>query len=149
MSNVIYTAGEVITKQGAIAHFLYVLSTGKAEVRANIDPDGGGPLPSQAKVVATLEAPDFFGEMGLMTGEPRVADVVAVTDVSCFRLGKATFESVLHDRPELANELSDTLAARRINLIEKRDGLDPDARQSRHSAERDRILDGIKGFFGL
>ena len=149
MSHVIYSAGEVITKQGAVAHWLYVLGAGKAEVRANVDPDGAGPIAPQTKVIATLDAPDFFGEMGLMTGEPRVADVVAVTDVSCFRLGKDTFESVLRDRPELANELSDTLAARRVNLIEKRDGLDAEGRMSLHSAERDRILDGIKGFFGL
>lgn len=149
MSHVIYTAGEIITRQGAVAHWLYVLTAGTVEVRAKIDPDGAGPAPSQTKVIATLAAPDFFGEMGLMTGEPRTADVVATTDVDCFRLGKETFEQVLIDRPEIANVLSDTLAARRLNLTAVRDGLDPKERTSRHSAERDRILDGIKGFFGL
>ena len=149
MSSVIYTAGEVITRQGAVAHWLYVLSSGKAEVRANIDPDGDGPLPAQTKVIATLQAPDFFGEMGLMTGEPRIADVVAVTDVECFRLGKETFQHVVLERPEIANELSELLAARRVNLIAVRDGLDAEERMSRHSSERDRILKGIKGFFGL
>jgi len=149
MSHVIYTANEVITRQGAVAHWLYVLTAGKAQVRANIDPAGAGPAPAQAKVIATLEAPDFFGEMGLMTGEPRIADVVAMTDVECFRLGKETFERVLLERPEIANELSETLASRRVNLIAVRDGLDAEARMSRHSSERDRILQGIKGFFGL
>ena len=149
MSHVIYTAGEVITKQGAVAHWLYILNSGTAEIRTNVDPDGAGPAPTQTKVIASLEAPDFFGEMGLMTGEPRAADVVASTDVDCFRLGKATFEQVVVERPDMANELSETLAARRVNLIAKRDGLDPDARVSRHASERDRILDGIKGFFAL
>lgn len=149
MNHVIYTAGEVITRQGAVAHWLYVLTSGSAEVRANVDPDGPGPLPSQAKVVASLKAPDFFGEMGLMTGEPRMADVVATTDVDCFRLGRTTFEQVLLERPQLAEELSEKLATRRVELIEVRDGLDPGARSSRHASERDRILDGIKGFFGL
>jgi small-conductance mechanosensitive channel/CRP-like cAMP-binding protein len=149
MSHVIYTAGEVITRQGAVAHWLYVLTSGKVQIRTNVDPDGDGPAPAQAKTVATLEAPDFFGEMGLMTGEPRVADVVAMTDVDCFRLGKQTFEHVFLDRPEMANELSETLAARRVNLIAVRDGLDADARLSRHASERDRILGGIKGFFAL
>jgi small-conductance mechanosensitive channel/CRP-like cAMP-binding protein len=149
MSHVIYCAGEVITRQGAVAHWLYVLTSGKVQIRANVDPDGDGPAPAQAKLIATLDAPDFFGEMGLMTGEPRAADVVALTDVDCFRLGKATFERVVVERPEMANELSETLAARRVNLIAVRDGLDPDARLSRHASERDRILDGIKGFFGL
>jgi len=99
MSHVVYTSGEVITRQGAVAHWLYVLTSGTAEVRANVDPDGDGPEPTHVKVVATLSAPDFFGEMGLMTGEPRAADVVATTDVDCFRLGKETFERVLLGRP--------------------------------------------------
>jgi len=149
MSHVIYTANEIITRQGAVAHWLYVLTSGKVQIRANVDPDGDGPLPSQAKIVATLDAPDFFGEMGLMTGEPRTADVVAATAVECFRLGKDTFQHVVVERPEMANELSETLASRRVNLIAKRDGLDPDARLSRHTTERERILEGIKGFFGL
>lgn len=149
MGHVIYTAGEVITRQGAVAHYLYILKSGTVEVRANVDPDGDGPIPSQAKVIAALHAPDFFGEMGLMTGEPRAADVVAVTDVDCYRLGKATFEQVVVERPQMAEELSETLAARRVDLTARRDGLDPDARISRHASERDRILGGIKGFFGL
>ena len=66
-----------------------------------------------------------------------------------FRLGKETFEHVVLERPEIANELSETLASRRVNLIAVRDGLDADARLSRHTSERDRILQGIKGFFGL
>jgi CRP-like cAMP-binding protein len=149
MSHVVYTAGEVITRQGGVAHWLYVLTSGTAQVRANVDPDGDGPEPSQAKVVATLTAPDFFGEMGLMTGEARAADVVAMTDVDCFRLGKDTFERVLLERPEIVGELSEKLATRRVELIAVRDGLDPGQRMSRHASERERILGGIKGFFGL
>lgn len=149
MSHVIYTQGEVITRQGAEAHWLYVLTSGTAEVRANIDPDGEGPAPAHTKVVATLHAPDFFGEMGLMTGEARTADVIATTDVDCFRLGRETFQQVLLERPEMAGELSEKLATRRLELLTVRDGLDPKVRSSRHASERDRILDGIKGFFGL
>lgn len=149
MSHVIYTAGETITRQGAVAHWLYVLTSGTAEIRTHFDPDGEGPLPAQTKVVATLEAPDVFGEMGLMTGEARAADVVATSDVDCYRLGKETFERVLLARPEIAQELSEKLAARRVELIAVRDGLDASAKTARESMERDRILGGIKAFFGL
>lgn len=149
MSHVIYTAGEPITRQGAVAHWLYVLTSGRAEIRMNVDPDGDGPLPPQARLVATLAAPDVFGEMGLMTGEERSADVIAVTDVECFRLGKETFERVLLARPEIADELSAKLAARRVELIAAREGLDASAKSERESMERDRILGAIKGFFGL
>ncbi len=158
MSHVMYTAGEVITRQGAVAHWLYVLTKGTVEVRANVghgsgdqrrrDADAGAGA-AQSKTVATLRAPDFFGEMGLTTGEPRVADVVATTDVDCFRLGKVTFEEVLVERPEIAEELSQKLAARRVGLLEVTGGLAPGARSSREASERERILGAIKGFFGL
>lgn len=149
MTHFIYTAGEVITHQGAVAHWLYVLTNGTVEVRANVDPGGPSPTPPKTKVVATLAAPDFFGEMGLMTGEPRAADVVATTDVDCFRLGKATFEHILLARPQIADELSEKLATRRVELSDVLGGLDPGERLSRHASERERILGSIKGFFGL
>ena len=142
MTHVLYTAGETITKQGATAHWLYVMTSGGAEIRANVE--GKAPL-----VVARIVAPDFFGEMGLMTGEPRSADVVATSDVDCFRLGKETFERVLLGRPEIANELSEKLASRRVELMAVREGLDANARNARHASERERILGGIKSFFGL
>ena len=149
MSHTIYVAGETITRQGAVAHWLYVLTSGTAEIRMSFDPDGDGPLPAQQKIVATLKAPDVFGEMGLMTGEARSADVVATSDVDCFRLDKATFEQVLLNRPEIANELSEKLATRRVELIAAREGLDASAKNARHSVERDRILGNIKSFFNL
>ena len=149
MNPVIYTAGEVVTKQGNVAHWLYVLTSGRVEVRMSVDPDGPGEAPKQTKVVATLEAPAFFGEMGLMTGLPRTADVVAITDIDCYRLGKETFQHVLLARPEIALEISEKMATRRLELIAVRDGLDHDARLSLHASERDKILGSIKEFFGL
>jgi CRP-like cAMP-binding protein/small-conductance mechanosensitive channel len=142
MSQTIYVAGEVITRQGAAGNWLYVITLGTAEVRTNIEPE-------HQIVVAQLAAPDFFGEMSLMTGEPRSADVVAVGDVDCFRLGKETFETVLLARPEIAIELSDKLAARRVELIAAREGLDPTSKREREASERARILGGIRAFFAL
>src|ERR1051325_4139871 len=100
MSHVMYTTGEILTRQGAVAHWLYVMTSGSVDIRVTVDPDGPGPMPEQAVVVAHATAPDFFGEMGLMTGEPRSADVIATSDVDCFRLGKDTFKTVLLGRPE-------------------------------------------------
>lgn len=149
MGHVIYTGGEVITRQGARANWLYIMTRGSAEVRTTYDPDGEGPIPAANKLVATLTAPNFFGEMGLMLGEPRQADIVAVTDVECFRLGTEAFERVLLARPAIVDELSDRMASRHMELIAVREDLDAAARQSRHDKERDQILTGIKSFFGL
>ncbi|HYJ45555.1 MAG TPA: mechanosensitive ion channel family protein, partial [Pyrinomonadaceae bacterium] len=59
-----FVKGEAMTRQGAEAHWLYIMTRGDAEVRIGVD----GNL---NKKVAELHAGDFFGEMGLMTGEPR------------------------------------------------------------------------------
>lgn len=142
MSHMIYTAGERITRQGAVAHWLYVLTSGTADIRVTT-PDG------EHATVAKIRAPDFFGEMGLMTGEPRTADVVATSDVDCFRLGKDGFQQVLLGRPEIVDELSQKLATRRVELMAVREGLDAAAMKAREASERDRILGSIKSFFGL
>lgn len=181
MSHVLYTDGEVITRQGAAGHWLYIMTAGSAEIRAGIT-DGGGatqPLPRAGDTpdpdagvgatgaidpeaaaaaqpvagpkvrIARISAPDFFGEMSLMTGEPRSADVIAVGDVDCFRLGKDTFKTVLLGRPEIATELSDKLAARRIELAAARGDGDTRSLRERQASERARILKGIKAFFAL
>ncbi len=131
-----FTAGERMTRQGAVAHWLYVMTSGKAEVRRKHD-DGTEVL------LASLKAPEFFGEMGLMTGEPRIADVVATSDVECFRLRKEGFQKVLLNRPEIAKELSTRLAERRVELLAAA------GRESTQKEEEERIFDGIRRFFGL
>lgn len=148
MTQSLYTAGERITRQGAVAHWLYLITNGTVEVRTNVDFDGAGPRDATPIPVAQITAPDYFGEMGLMTGAPRSADVIAVTDVECFLLGKQTFESVLVARPEIAEVLAKTLAERRLGLMAKRDN-DPSAMTEHMRSEMARILGGIKTFFGL
>jgi small-conductance mechanosensitive channel/CRP-like cAMP-binding protein len=132
---------EVITRQGAQANWLYVLTKGEAEVRI-ASPEGD-------RRVAVLKAPSFFGEMALMTGQPREATVVALTEVECLRVDKADFQEILQRRPAIANRISEILAARRVELDAAREGLDPDAHSQRLSRENVRILSSIKQFFGL
>jgi small-conductance mechanosensitive channel/CRP-like cAMP-binding protein len=138
-----FTAGEIITRQGAVAHWLYILERGDVEVRTRIDGS------TDAKLVATMSGPNFFGEMGLMTGEPRFADVIAKTDADCYRLDKAGFEKIILNRPQIAQEMSERLAERRVELIAIRDGLDDETRLARQKKEQAHILQSIQDFFGL
>jgi small-conductance mechanosensitive channel/CRP-like cAMP-binding protein len=146
---VTYAAGETVTRQGAIAHWLYILTSGECDIRVHVDPDGPGPAHEVDKQVAHIHAPDFFGEMGLMTGAPRFADVIATTEVECFRLGKAPFERVLLARPAIVTELSEKLASRRVELMAVRDNLSEEARRLHMSTEREKIVGAIKQFFGI
>jgi small-conductance mechanosensitive channel len=138
-----FTAGETVTKQGAQAHFLYILCTGEVEVQRR--GDEGQPV----KVVAHVRAPGFFGEMGLLTGEPRGADVVALTDIECYRLDKEGLERILHERPEIAEQLSHTVAKRQVEMWSVREDMDARARAATMADAQTHILDKIQTFFGL
>ncbi|MFZ5894931.1 MAG: cyclic nucleotide-binding domain-containing protein [Myxococcota bacterium] len=137
-----FVRGEVATRQGATAHWLYVLSKGEVEVRIAGD-DGS------ERRVAVLKAPAFFGEMALMTGAPREATVVALNDVECLRVDKDDFREVIAARPELAKEISEVLAKRRVELEAARDNLDHEAKLRRTESERSRILGAVREFFAL
>ncbi len=136
-----FSRAEVITRQGAAANWLYVLTKGEVEVRVAIA-EGD-------RRVAVLSAPSFFGEMALMTGQPREATVVALTEVECLRIDKAGFQGILQHRPAIAERISEILATRRVELEAVREGLSPDNHNQRISRENLRILSGIKQFFGL
>jgi len=137
-----FSPGEVITRQGARAHWLYVLLKGAAAVRVSA-PDG------EERQVAVLEAPNFFGEMALMTGQPREATVIAQGEVECLRVDRKDLEGIIQRRPEIASEISGVLATRRVELAAAREGLDSNAKSQRLSSERNRILHAIRDFFAL
>jgi CRP-like cAMP-binding protein len=102
----------------------------------------------EPRVMASLEAPEVFGEMGLMTGVLRGADVVATSDCECYRIDKPTFERILLARPEAAKELASKLATRRASN-EQLAKMNDAERKRHHENEAARILGGIKEFFGL
>jgi CRP-like cAMP-binding protein len=87
--------------------------------------------------------------MGLMTGEPRSATVVALTDVECYRLDKDTFQAILHSRPEIAEDISAVLARRRVELEAAKGDLTDEARRVRLRYHQGDLLRRIQNFFTL
>lgn len=138
-----FVRGEAMTRQGAEAHWLYLIIKGNAEVRVSVD---GG---KSSERVATLNAGDFFGEMGLMTGAPRTATVVALSDVECYRLDKESFQATLKSRPEIAEDISNILARRRVELEATREGLTDDIKKIRMQHHQSDLLRRIQNFFTL
>jgi len=136
-----FARGEVMTKQGADAHWLYLLEEGRASVRVS---DG-----VTEKEVAQLTDGSFFGEMSLLTGEPRSATVVAETEVECFRLDKAAFQSVIQKRPEVMKEVAALLASRRVTLAAAREGLDAETERARRTSDEVALLDRMMRFFRI
>jgi small-conductance mechanosensitive channel/CRP-like cAMP-binding protein len=137
-----FVRGEAMTRQGAKAHWLYLITRGDADVRVSVD----GHLSEQ---IATLHEGDFFGEMGMMTGDPRSATVIALTDVECYRVDKEAFNHILKQRPEIAEDISEQLARRRVGLDAAREGLNEEAMQARLRYHQGDLLQRIRRFFTL
>ena len=135
-----FARGDVITKQGNIPHWLYIVAFGEVEVR--YEPPHGAP-----QVISTLRAGQFFGEMALLTGEARSATVIALTDVECYRLDGKAFQSLLLRRPEIAEGMTKVIGARRPDLEKIRDAYA--SQPSIAVVEQKDLLSRIRRFFGL
>lgn len=89
VSSVEIDGGEVVISEGAPSHTLYCLVSGEAQVVKNYLEDG-------AHTVDVLQAPAFFGEMGLVLDDmPRSATVVATEPCRFLTLGKEEFRRFL------------------------------------------------------
>ncbi|WP_374355426.1 mechanosensitive ion channel family protein [Chitinimonas sp.] len=100
-----FESGDVISRQGAVAHWLYILTVGEVEIWHDYES-------AQRQLLGRLSAGNFFGEMGLMTGAPRSATVIASSYVECYRLDHQGFDAILSARPALADAISNVLACR-------------------------------------
>jgi len=133
-----FARGDAMTKQGNVAHWLYLLAFGEAEV--HYEPPGGSP-----QLVGGVQAGQFFGEMALINGEARSATVTAKTDVECYRLDRASFQELLRARPELASEVRRIIGSRKSDLEQARDAF---ARVPESLDEKKvRLLTRIRRFF--
>ncbi len=63
-------------------------------------------------ILAMLNAGDFFGEMSLLDGESRSANVIALEDTEVLTLNRKDFLVVLHDYPQIAIQLLKEMAGR-------------------------------------
>src|SRR4029453_4768747 len=98
--------GERVIREGAEGDSMFVLLRGAAEVSIS---KNGSSIP-----VATLKAPDCFGEMSLLTGERRTATVRAETDCQVMEIGKPVMAEVLRASPDCLERLSELLASRKM-----------------------------------
>jgi len=108
-----FARGDVLTKQGNAAHWLYIVAYGDAEVV--YEPPQGAP-----QVIGRVGAGEIFGEMALISGEARSATVIAKTDVECYRLDRASFQELIAARPEIAEEVKRVMGPRHTDLEQAR-----------------------------
>lgn len=129
-----YAPGETIIRAGDAGDSMFVVNRGVVEVRVT---DNG-----QTRTVASLGEGQFFGEMALLTGQPRTANVVATEETEVLEIGHDALKQLFEANPDLAESLSHTVAERRA-------GLDASASAVRVEEETRSIFASVVNFFGL
>jgi CRP-like cAMP-binding protein len=81
----VYPAGHTIIAQGSPGDTFYIITSGAVSVRQN------------GREIKTYQAGDYFGETALILGQPRLADVVATTDVTLVEVGRYDFLYLLRE----------------------------------------------------
>src|SRR5881296_2994895 len=102
----VFGRGEPVIEEGAEGDSMFVMLRGAANVF--VSKNG-----SRIRV-ATLGEGDCFGEMSLLTGEPRSATVRADADCYVMEIGKPVMGEVLRDAPDCLVLLSELLAQRKM-----------------------------------
>jgi small-conductance mechanosensitive channel/CRP-like cAMP-binding protein len=109
----IFARGEVICRQGEPGETFYIIKKGQVEVAAH---DGQGGVTFKR----TIGPGEFFGEISLMTGEPRNATVTAVEETAVLTIGKEDMRHLLEENSQLADHVSHVLVLRLQQLEEQR-----------------------------
>src|SRR5207237_3999261 len=138
----VFGRGEPVIEEGSPGDSMFVLLRGEANVLVS---KNGSTIQ-----VATLNSGDCFGEMSLLTGEPRSATVRADADCYVMEIGKPTMAEVLHGAPECLEQLSQLLAQRKMET----DGILKEARSTDDHALTERqytanFLHRLRTFFQL
>jgi small-conductance mechanosensitive channel/CRP-like cAMP-binding protein len=102
-----FTPLEVLVRQGEEGSEMFVIIEGAVEVLADVD--------GREVRVATMQAGDYFGEMSLLTGEPRTATVRATTKGRLWRIPREGVARVLTGDAPMMDIVSRNLAARNLN----------------------------------
>lgn len=89
-----HTADAVIVEQGTIGSCFYLISTGKVRILVDV---GGG----EVKEVAQLGPGNFFGEIAVLTRQPRTATVQCIEDSRLIRFEREQALEILRDYPKV------------------------------------------------
>ncbi len=106
LKTVDYPKGIVIFNAGDKGDSFYVIKKGTVNVFITA-PDSDDKV-----ILSNLTEGDYFGEMALLTGEPRSASVETATDVSLIRLEKKGFEELLEKDPKISISISHMISQR-------------------------------------
>jgi small-conductance mechanosensitive channel len=101
-----YGRGERVIQEGVEGDSMFIMLRGTAHVSV---------LRNGAAIrLGVLRSGDCFGEMSLLTGEPRSATIRADADCEVLEISKEVMAGVLRDSPQCLTQLSELLAKRKL-----------------------------------
>jgi CRP-like cAMP-binding protein len=98
-----FGSGEEVITEGRAGTTFYVVVRGRLSVRVG------------AKEIATFQRGDAFGEMSLLTGEPRSATIVALEDCVLLEVGREVFATYLEKHPERLAQIASLIEERKAH----------------------------------
>ena len=107
-----YSRGEEIITQGDPGEVFFLIKSGSVNVVA-VDENG------EIYMRKMLREGNYFGEISLLTGDPRTATVTVIEDVELFLLNKGDFKAILREFPALDEKISEKIAYRQKFTLEQ------------------------------
>jgi hypothetical protein len=107
----LYGAGQTVVRQDDTGDSMFVI--GRGSVRVTILPG--------ATEVATIPAGGFFGEMSLLTGQPRTATVSAITDCTLLEISAGDFRRIALAQPAVVEQVTAAVSGRVAGLARSRE----------------------------
>lgn len=104
--------GETIFRQGEQGNALYLIDDGQV----NIVMQNGAP--NESGILAQLGPGQSFGEMALLTGEPRSATAVATQDTLLLRITKEHFDDLMMRLPRLRRAVEELNSQRLMQNVQ-------------------------------
>jgi signal transduction histidine kinase len=90
-----YLPGDILCREGAVEDRFYMILDGEVEVTKTINN-------TESRLLTTLLAGEFFGEMALIHNAPRAATVSAKTALTTLELDRTAFDKVIHKSTSIA-----------------------------------------------
>lgn len=131
----IFSPNEPIVRKGQEGKSMFVVHRGSVKIQII---ENGVP-----KTVNTLQEGEIFGEMGLFTGEPRSANVVAAEETEVLEIKHTAIKPLFKKNPNLVEALSQTIAERKAMLAAANEV------KKVIAVEKEGVFTSIKKFFGL
>ncbi len=97
--------GEILIHQGDIGDRFYIIAEGGVSVQVKKTFWG-------RRKIAVLSSGDFFGEMALVSDQPRNATVVAEEDTQLYELHKKDFREILLQNPKISQLIQEAIQRR-------------------------------------